>query len=45
MRLLKLIKYLMFNGFALNGIVDENGLLKEKMNISGTDFIKLLIWI
>ena len=45
MELLKLIKYSTFEVSVLNGIVDENGLLKEKMNISGTDFIKLLDYV
>ena len=36
MGLLKSIKYLMFEGAALNGIVDE---LNGSMNISGIDFM------
>ena len=38
MGLLKLIKYLMFDETALNGIVDE---MVEKMNILGVDFMSL----
>ena len=42
MELLKPIKYSTFEVSALNGIVDGYG---TEMNISGTDFIKLLDWI
>ena len=40
MGLLEAIKYSTFEVSVLNGIVDGNGLLKEKMNISGADFAR-----
>lgn len=42
MGLLKSIKYSMFDGVALNGIVDE---WIERMNISGVDFMSFVTGI